>query len=230
MSLLRWLFEATLEIAGHPILWREVIGNLFGLASAFGGMRRKVWAWPVGIVGNVLLFTVFLGVVFDTPQDKDLYGQAGRQVFFVVVSVYGWIRWSQTRRAGDGSAAVVPRWATARERGALLVTALVGTLVFASVFNALGSWGPWADAWIFTGSFLATYGMARGWTEFWLVWIAVDLVGVPLLFRAGFYPSAVLYAVYGLVVAYGFVVWMRAQRTETQEAITASAGAGTLAP
>ena len=230
MSLLRWLFEATLEIAGHPILWREVIGNLFGLASAFGGMRRKVWAWPVGIVGNVLLFTVFLGVVFDTPQDKDLYGQAGRQVFFVVVSVYGWSRWSQTRSAGDGSAAVVPRWATARERAGLLVTALVGTVAFAAVFNALGSWGPWADAWIFTGSFLATYGMARGWTEFWLVWIAVDLVGVPLLFRAGFYPSAVLYAVYGLVVAYGFVVWMRAQRSETQESITASAGAGALVP
>jgi nicotinamide mononucleotide transporter len=34
------------------------------MASAVGGMHRKVWAWPVGIVGNVLLFTVFLGAVF----------------------------------------------------------------------------------------------------------------------------------------------------------------------
>ena len=73
------------------ILWREVVGNLFGLASAVGGMRRKVWAWPVGIVGNILLFTVFLGSVFagvlETPQEHDLYGQAGRQVFFIIVSI-----------------------------------------------------------------------------------------------------------------------------------------------
>ncbi|MBM7331678.1 phosphoribosyl-ATP diphosphatase, partial [Agrobacterium sp. S2] len=44
---------------------------------------------------------------------------------------------------------------------------VIGTVVFALIFRALGSWGPWADAWIFVGSFLATYGMARGWIEFW---------------------------------------------------------------
>lgn len=215
--MLDWLFDAQLVVAGAPILWREVVGNLFGLASAVGGMRRRVWAWPVGIVGNVLLFTVFLGGVFDTPQAKDLYGQAGRQVFFVAVSVYGWVRWRRQRRSQgeDGSGpAIVPRWAGTAGRLQLLGGAVVGTLVFGWVFRELGSWGPWADAWIFTGSFLATYGMARGWTEFWLVWIAVDAVGVPLLLRAGYYPSAVLYAVYGAVVLYGFTVWLRAQRAE----------------
>ncbi|WP_179864938.1 nicotinamide mononucleotide transporter, partial [Priestia megaterium] len=65
---LDWLFDATLTVAGHDVLWREILGNLFGLASAVGGLRRRVWAWPVGIVGNVLLFTVFLGAVFHTPQ------------------------------------------------------------------------------------------------------------------------------------------------------------------
>ena len=54
---------------------------------------RRVAAWPIGIVGNILLFTVFLGGVFDTPSDLNLYGQAGRQVFFLIVSVYGWVRW-----------------------------------------------------------------------------------------------------------------------------------------
>jgi hypothetical protein len=60
MEPLRWLYKAQIHIGDSHILWREVIGNLFGLASALGGMRRRVWAWPVGIVGNVLLFTVFL--------------------------------------------------------------------------------------------------------------------------------------------------------------------------
>ena len=84
------------------MLVREIVGNVFGLASALLGLRRLVWAWPVGMIGNALLFTVFLGGVFATPQAHDLYGQAGRQVFFFAVSVYGWWRWSRNRRAGAG--------------------------------------------------------------------------------------------------------------------------------
>ena len=227
MHLLLALLDAKIHIGSSEILWREVIGNLFGLASAVGGMRRRIWAWPVGIVGNVLLFTVFLGGVFHTPQAVDLYGQAGRQVFFIIVSVYGWMRWQQSRAhqaaATDGQApeaAIMPRWATGRERLLLAVAAGVGTVVFAQVFGAIGSYGKWADAWIFTGSILATYGMARGWTEFWLIWIGVDVVGVPLLLMAGFYPSAALYLVYGGFVLWGFAVWARVQRTAAEPAQT----------
>lgn len=219
------LLNATLYVGGIPILWREIIGNLFGLASAVGGMKRVVWAWPVGIIGNVLLFTVFLGGLFHTPQNLDLYGQAGRQVMFLIVSVFGWWRWSAARHRGARESqetsphrsivsAIQPRWATARQRLSLLITAIVGTVGFALIFDALGSWGPWADAWIFTGSLLATYGMARGWTEFWLIWLGVDVVGVPLLMMAGYYPSAFLYIVYGAFVLWGFFVWMRVQRKD----------------
>ena len=74
MNPIEWLFDAQLVIGDQVILWREIVGNAFGLASAVGGMRRKVWAWPVGIVGNVLLFTVFLGAVFGTPNPVNLLG------------------------------------------------------------------------------------------------------------------------------------------------------------
>ena len=219
MSVLVDLLDAQLLIAGIPILWREIVGNLFGLASAIGGMRRQVWAWPVGIVGNALLLTVFLGGVFHTPQNLDLYGQAGRQIMFLAVSVYGWWTWSLGKRRARalglgyaGQEAVVPKWASRRERIGLVVAMLVGTAALSVLFRALGSWGPVADAWIFMGSLLATYGMARGWTEFWLLWLAVDIVGVPLLLTAGYYPSAVLYIVYAGFVLWGFIVWWRVGR------------------
>ncbi len=225
MNPVQWLLEGTVDIpawsafgASVPasaILVREVVGNGFGLASAVGGMRRRVWAWPVGIVGNLVLFTVFVGGVLDKPQAHDLWGQAGRQVFFLAVSGYGWWRWRRSNAAGStaDAGAITPRWAGVSGWAQLVGFAVVGTAVFYFVLKALGSWGPLADAWILTGSILATYGMARGWNEFWLVWIAVDVVGVPLLFRAGYYPSAVLYLVYGGFCVAGFVTWLRAQRT-----------------
>ncbi|MFF7938848.1 nicotinamide riboside transporter PnuC [Nocardia gamkensis] len=208
------LLDAKLHIAGSEILWREVIGNGFGLASAIGGMRRRVWAWPVGIAGNALLFTVFVGGVFHTPQQLNMAGQAGRQLMFVAVSVYGWWSWHRhaARETGLEHRGVDPRWAGRRERVALVAAMLAGTAVFAQLFAWLDSYGPWAEAWIFTGSVLATYGMARGLAEFWLIWIAVDLVGIPLLVRAGYYPSAALYLVYAGFVAWGFLVWRRGIR------------------
>jgi nicotinamide mononucleotide transporter len=201
-------------VAGSTVLWREIVGNGFGLASALLGLRRVVWAWPVGMFGNALLLTVFLGGVFTTPQALDLYGQAGRQVAFFTVSAYGWWRWSRTRRAGAApeGAAVAPRWATGRERLVMVGVTVLAIALAYPILLALGSWGPLPDAWILVGSMLATYGMARGWVEFWLIWIAVDAVGVPLLLAGGFYPSAAMYAVYGLFCGWGFASWLRTSR------------------
>jgi nicotinamide mononucleotide transporter len=208
MSALNELTHAGISISGHPIAWIEILGNAFGMASAFGGMRRRVWAWPVGIAGNVLLFLLFLG---NSPQGVTLLGQVGRQVMFAVVSIYGWIRWRSAR--GSGEEAVTPHLAGWRTRVRLLTALAAGVLVLTPLFRALGSYEPvWADAWIFTGSVIATYAMARGWVEFWLVWIAVDIVGVPTLLRAGYYPSAVLYLIYGGFVVWGFTVWLKVSR------------------
>jgi len=220
MSLFTSLYDAHLTISGHEITWREIGGNAFGLASAVGGMRRRVWAWPVGIVGNVLLFTVFLFTGTSQDHPGPLYGQAARQLFFIGVSVYGYWRWQQNRKAGSGAPAVVPRWATGAERTAYVVSALAAVVVCFLIFKSVGAgwpaptWYYWADSWIFVGSMLATYAMARGWVEFWLCWIAVDLVGVPELLHFHFYPSAVLYGIYGVFVIWGFFTWLRVARTE----------------
>lgn len=233
MDLIHALFDAQLTIGDQHLLWREIVGNGFGLASALGGMRRKVWAWPVGIVGNLLLLTVFLGAVFATPNPVNLLGQAGRQVMFVVVSVYGWVQWRKTQaRLGDADAdshgvAVVPRWASWRQRAFLVVALVGGTALLTPVFRALESYEPvWADAWIFMGSLLATYGMAKGWVEFWLIWVAVDVVGVPLLVSAGFYASAFMYVFYGAFTLVGFFVWWRVNRRAAAAAEADAAAAG----
>jgi nicotinamide mononucleotide transporter len=206
-----WLLNAHLHVLGADILWREILGNGFGLVSVLFAMQRRIAAWPIGMAGNVLLFTVFLGGDFNTPQDKDLYGQAGRQVMFFAAALYGWWRWRQNRRATGQPTAVAPHWAPWRSRLAIMVAAGVGVAALDPILAALGSFGALADSWIFMGSLLATVAMARGYTDFWVLWIGVDAVGVPLLLRAGYYPSALLYIVYGVVCVWGFAVWWKAQ-------------------
>lgn len=226
MSILEWLVQGTFAVPGGDLRVPEVVGNLFGLASAVLGARRVVWAWPVGLVGNVLLFVVFASGELSGAVSEPLWGQAGRQVFFAAVSVYGWWRWSRARRDGgaaDGGA-ITPRWATWPERLQLVGLGVVGYWASYEVLTRIGSWGPTTEAWILTGSMLATYGMARGWVEFWVVWMLVDVVGVTTLLRAGYLPTAAMYVFYAGFVVAGFVVWWRAShhlsatgQRETQE-------------
>ena len=230
MNLLQWLYDSQLHISGHQgVYWREIVGNGFGFASAIGGMRRKIWAWPVGIVGNVLLFSVFVAATFDANAQVPLFGQAGRQVFFIVVSVYGWWRWQQSKsQRAESAPAITPRWATMGERAGYLLVWLAGLLVFQWLFSVVGAgwpaprWYYWCDAWIFIGSMVATFAMARGWTDFWLCWIAVDLVGVPLLWHSHYYATSVMYVAYAGLVVWGFVVWLKASRTEGPSSVERS--------
>jgi nicotinamide mononucleotide transporter len=158
----------------------------------------------------VLLFTVFVSGEIGGVGTEPLWGQAGRQVMFIVVSAYGWWRWSQTRHSAPGEVAVRPRWATWPERLLLLGVAAVGYVVAWGVLSRIGSYGPPTEAWILAGSLIATWGMARGWVEFWLVWIAVDVVGVTTLVQAGYYPTAAMYLFYGGFCVLGFLAWRRA--------------------
>src|SRR5699024_2136968 len=212
------LFNWTIPVGGGGLLMREVFGNVFGLASALGGMRRKVWAWPLGIIGNLILLTVFLGSLFADSDSANLLGQAGRQIMFIVVSIYGWLQWRKSRTArscGGETTAIVPEWASWSLRVRLVVILVGGTIVLTPIFRILGSFEPvWADAWTFVGSLLATYGMAKGWVEFWLIWVIVDIVGVPLLFSAGYYASAFMYVFYGAFTLVGFFVWAQARPKE----------------
>jgi nicotinamide mononucleotide transporter len=224
MIILKWFFETQLHFGNKSIAVREIIGGLLGLASAVLGMRRKVSTWPLGILGDGLLFTVFAGALFSFGKKEDhpaLYGQAGRNLLLVIVSIYGWFVWMRNRRENISHLPVSPRWTTTKEKALLLPAMIVSYYVFLQLFSALGekSYGQWlyVDTWIFTGTALATYAMSRGWVEFWLVWVAVDVVGVPFALSHGNYPTGILYGIYLPFVLWGFVSWLKIQKVEKVE-------------
>ncbi len=225
-NLFQRLLDAAIPIGKYQLHWLELIGVLIGVVSAWYGMKRRIWAWPVGIVANVMLFFVYIGAAFGADSRIPLFGQSGRQIFLFLTAVYGWYVWNQRRRGKAPDApAITPRWATTNERLAIATFWIVGTVIAHQVFVHLTNlapnpyWQPqwwyfWCDAWIFVGSMVATFSMARGWNEFWLAWIAVDLVGVPMGFATGYVPTAVMYIFYGLFVLYGLSQWVKATRAE----------------
>jgi len=197
-GLFDWANAVAFHLFGETVKWSDLLGNLLGLATVALAMRRSMWAWPVQIAGCVLLFGANISA--------HLGGTAARQMALAGMAVYGWFRWSAVRKSESD---VTIRWAGWVERALLAVGLGLGTVVFALVlehYNA--SWAPWPDAYIFIGSLVATVAQARGYVEFWFVWVAVDVVGVPLAFNNGLPVSGLVYVFYFAIVIAGLRQWM----------------------
>ena len=213
---MNWL-GAGFEVFGEHILWTDLVGNVLSLAVVWLAMRKTLWTWPVQLVGALLLLAASL--------QAHVPGNALKQGLFCVLAGYGWVMWTRGRRAGEG---LVVRQATLKERVVLLAVLLAGTAAAAQLFVHLDwlkiAWSPWANAYIFVGSAVATFAQSRALVDFWIVWVLVDLVGVPLALKSGLYVSGAVYGIFFVMVMAGFRNWLRESRgvrAPGQKAVTA---------
>jgi nicotinamide mononucleotide transporter len=199
------VLNASFELFGEHILWTDLVGNVLSLAVVWLAVRKTLWTWPVQLTGAALLLAASLHA--HAP------GNALKQVLFIGLAMFGWWSWARGRRAEQG---LVVRPATARERVVLLAAMVLGTVLVAQLFVHLDwlqiAWSPWANAYIFVGSAVATFAQSRALTDFWLIWVLVDLVGVPLALKSGLYVSAAVYGVFFVMVMIGFRDWHRESR------------------
>jgi nicotinamide mononucleotide transporter len=203
-------------VLGTKVLWTDLVGNVAALATVLLAMRKSLWTWPVQLTASVLLLAASISA--------SLTGNALKQVMFGALAVYGWWRWS--RGTQDGRDLPV-RPATGRERLVLATVMIAGTAAVAVFFFVTElSWGAHAplpegyflvaaDAYIFVGSAVATWAQGRALVDFWIIWVAVDLVGVPLAFRSGLVVSGTVYALFFVLVLIGFVNWLKEYRART---------------
>ncbi|MDA3629510.1 nicotinamide mononucleotide transporter family protein [Saccharopolyspora sp. WRP15-2] len=199
-----WVLGNGITVLGQQISWAELVGQLCALAVVFLAQRRTLATWPVQVSATVLLFAVY--------ASAHLGGLAVRQVMILLISIYGWWAWN---RRSDPVYGVVVRKASAVERLVLVGALAIGTSAFALLLSALdASWAPWPDSWIFIGTLVAFWAQGRGLVEFWLVWLAVDAVGVPLQIASGLHVSAAIYVVFAALVIHGWWSWNRTARVQ----------------
>ncbi|NBD27839.1 nicotinamide riboside transporter PnuC [Paenibacillus glycinis] len=186
----------------------EVAATTTGLLSVWLTARENIWAWPVGLVNVACFFYMF--------EDAKLYADMLLQVFFFVLSIYGWIAWL----TGRGASKVRPTRSLSR-RQALLLGALLVVATFLWGY-ALTSYTdasiPYADALIATLSIIAQYLLSSKVFENWLCWIAVDILSIGMYAYKELYSLAFLYAIFLAIAIAGHLSWKR-------ELVRASKGA-----
>jgi nicotinamide mononucleotide transporter len=178
----------------------EFLGFLTGVVNVWLLARQILWNWPVGIANNLLYFAVFL--------HSGLYGDAGLQLIYAALGVYGWWHWSHP--APGSSALIVTR--TTRSTWIWLVPATAIATVALAFFLArfTDSTVPRRDALTTALSLAATYGQTKKLLESWWIWILADMIYIPLYIYKGLWLTSALYAIFMILCVVGLRAWRKA--------------------
>lgn len=187
----------------------ELLGAILGIAYIFFSIRQNILTWPVGLLTSILYVWVFLV--------SKLYADMGLQMYYVVISIYGWYEWLSGNQSGKSETLKVSRLTFKLGQVLSVVSLLIFFLIWFVLKNYTDSPVPMADALATSLSIVATWMLARKILEHWLVWIFVDAFSIGLFWYKGLFPTVILFIVYTFMAYIGFVEWKKELKNEALE-------------
>jgi len=176
----------------------EIVAMLTGVVYAVLAARRNRLCWVAGAVSSAL--AALLAGLRGLPM------QSALQVFFVGMSVYGWLSWTRSAAQGELPVGLWPL--TSHLIAALAVTALSFAIAQLLASETKAAW-PLLDSLTAGFSLLATWLAARAKLENWLYWIAIDGVLVFLFYVQELPYLAFLNLLFIGIATGGFIAWRR---------------------
>lgn len=181
----------------------EILGFVSGALCVWLVARQNVWNWPIGIANNIMFLILFWAA--------GIYADAGLQIVYMALALYGW--WAWLRGGVDHGTLTVTR--TTRDQWLVLgAVGVVGTAGLTVLLDTVtDSTVPLPDAVTTVLSLLATWGQARKKLESWWLWIAADVIYVPLYAYKDLWLTAVLYVGFLALCVLGLRNWRASYAT-----------------
>jgi nicotinamide mononucleotide transporter len=193
------------QFLGYPISYVELIGTLFGLFSVYFASRANILTWGTGIVNEVFLFILFFQV--------QLYADMFLQVYFFIVTIYGWHNWKTN--TAEKMISEINFTNKLLLAAAIFIFSLLSGFLFSNIHLYLPEYFkvkaayPFIDSFVMVSSIVATVLLAKKKIENWYLWIAVDLVCVVLYFKKGVYFLSIEYFIFLGLASYGLYHWKK---------------------
>jgi len=199
-----------ITLLNYPISFIELMGTISGMACVYLTAKEKVICWPVGIINIVFFFIMFYQI--------QLYSDMILQVIFLVMTLYGWWRWThpdqETSDLKDELKVTVlsVKELTVYISISIVLIFLLGSFMkqvhiyFPTVFPKPAAY-PYSDAFTTVFSLAATVLMANKKRECWLFWIAVNTVATIVYFKRGIYLVGIEYIIFWMIATRGYLNW-----------------------
>ncbi|WP_430411482.1 nicotinamide riboside transporter PnuC [Kordia sp.] len=229
------LFDFFLEPYKEAIwldIFLEFAAAVFGIASVWFAKKEKIWVYPTGIVSTIIY--IYLCYKFI------LYGDMIINIYYSIMSVYGWYLWTRVREDSQLEISRTNFWDKLKTIGIFIFTAVFTYVVYVQyemidthldvqetidlVLSNLGSIEeirnitPYLDMFT-TGIFFAgMWLMAKKKIENWLFWIFGNIISVPLYFVKGLGFTAIQFTIFLILAIFGYIAWRKTLKNKAIEA------------
>lgn len=200
----------------------EATATSFGLLSVFFSIRKNIWVYPTGIIST----TLYIYILFVSG----LLGDMMINVYYTIMSVYGWILWS---KSSEDHIHVNVSWARKKEWiiSAVLFILSLGlvTLVYFykpfidNGFSMAGvdmglyhlDWANWLDVFTTAVFLVGMWLMAKRKIENWIFWIIGNIICIPMFLYKGLGITSIQFFVFTIMAFIGYFEWKRSLKPRT---------------
>lgn len=177
----------------------ELIAVAFGLVCVWSMKKESILAFPFGIV-NVLIYA---WICFASK----LYAYSGINMFYAVMSAYGWINW--TRNAKDEGkiriSALSPRDLILNSAAVIIFFVILRIILVKYTDSIVPTW----DAVTTAIYIVAMWLLAIKKIENWIGWIIGDVISIGLFAYEKLYFSSFQFLVFTIIAILGYIEWRK---------------------
>jgi nicotinamide mononucleotide transporter len=177
--------------------WIEPTAVILAITYLLLAVKQNISCWFAAFFSSLLYFFVmyFAG----------LYMEAGLQIFYCIMAVYGWTQW---RTSLPGNKKFFVR--TWNRNQHIKAISLIILLAFSSGW-ALEKFTnaalPFIDSLTTWGAIVTTYMVAKRLLENWIYWFVIDTISVFLFYSRGLFLTSILFFVYLIIIYFGYKSW-----------------------
>jgi nicotinamide mononucleotide transporter len=175
----------------------EAISVVLGVVYLVLAVRRSRWCWVAGGVSSAIM--IWLSARAALPM------QAALNVYYVVVSVYGYWHWTDAHIPRPKVTLLALRWHFLGIASVVLVSVLTAQYLM----RETGAAWPYLDSLTTWGSLFTTWLVARVKLENWAYWFVIDAVEAFLFFQQKLFLVGLMTTATLVVIIFGHRSWWR---------------------
>ena len=205
----------------------EFIAAFFGVVSVYYAKKENILVFPTGIISTIIYVYLL--------SQWNLYGDLIINIYYTIMSVYGWYMWSKII---DDDKNHIPITRTTKSDKIKAFGIFVFTSVFVIIiyryYNVMPNdldftesinyaiskltsgnltnfreGTPYLDTFTTGIFFAAMWLMANKKIENWTLWIAGNIVSIPLYFVKGYGFTGIQYSIFLILAILGYRQWKK---------------------